>query len=154
MLMRNRAIDNRPDIDTEITRDCPIARKILTIILLIFNVFTAMHVWQIYQKTSSPKPLVLLIFFTITVIHGAIWYTRPVSRNLNSDMIIIIYGMILITTIAIIKHATFFYLNIDVKKLPVIYEKWNVAFDLVSFAIAFAAAALPNIIKHRIQQTT
>jgi len=64
-------------------------------------------------------------------------------------MVIILYGFTLLTTVAMIKWGVFLYLSIDVKKLPVIYEKWNAIFDIAGFAIAAAAAGLPDIIKQR-----
>ena len=86
------------------------------------------------------------------IIRGGIWYTRPVPRQFNSDMVIILYGMTLFTTAAMIKWGAFLYLSIDVKKLPVIYEKWNAIFDIAGFAIAGAAAGLPDIIQQRTRQ--
>jgi len=65
--MRQRVIDNRPEINTEITVDCPVTRRILAIILFICNVLMAINLWQIYQKTASPKPLALLVFFTVMI---------------------------------------------------------------------------------------
>ena len=150
--MRQRVIDNRPEINTEITVDCPVTRKILAIILFICNVFMAINLWQIYQKTASTKPLALLVFFTVIIIRGGIWYIRPVPRQFNSDMVIILYGFTLFTTFAMIKWGAFLYLSIDIKKLPVIYEKWNAIFDIAGFAIAAAAASLPDIIKQRTRQ--
>lgn len=148
--MRKIALDNRPDI--EITRDCPVARRILAINLFICSVIMALMAWYAYQKIASPKPLAGFIFFTVINIRGAIWYVRSVPRRFNSDLNIIIYAMTFCTTLAIIKWVVFWYCDIDTRKLPSVYEKWDNIFDLVSIAIAGAAAGLPDIIKQRERQ--
>ncbi|NLF97375.1 MAG: hypothetical protein GX569_11595 [Candidatus Riflebacteria bacterium] len=151
--MRQRVIDNRPDIDTEITEDCPVTRRILAINLFICSVITVLVAWQIYQKTSLAKPLsVLLACVAIPMIRGGIWYIRSIPRKFNSDLQIMIYGMTFLTTIAIIKWIVFWYWGIDVRKMPTVYEKWDSIFNIVSIAVAGAAAGLPDIMKQKARQ--
>lgn len=151
--MRQKVTDNRPDINTEITADCPITRRILAINLFVCSVVTALGAWQIYQKTSLTKPLsVLLACVAIPMIRSGIWYIRSVPRKFNSDLQIMIYGMTLWTTIAIIKWGVFLYWGIDVRKIPTTYEKWDSIFNMISIAIAGAAAGIPDLIEHRQRQ--
>lgn len=63
-----------------------------------------------------------------------------------------IYGMTFLTTIAIIKWIVFWYWGIDVRKMPTVYEKWDSIFNIVSIAVAGAAAGLPDIMKQKARQ--
>ncbi|OGK04920.1 MAG: hypothetical protein A2W80_03990 [Candidatus Riflebacteria bacterium GWC2_50_8] len=132
--------------------DYPIARRIMAVNLFIYSIALVVTVWHIYTKNFTPAKIsgiVGLCTLLIYLVGGGTLYLKPFSRSPSSDQVVILYCVVLFTSVAIIKWAVFWNWSINTRLLPAKYETWNLIFEMVSVSIAGCGGYLPFLINRK-----